>query len=98
MLSLSDRVDGTWLMVLITMVNASTCFPLFGGYGAHRLEMHSRITNIIAILASMAWFGYDQGVFSGVLISSDFEKWFPETEDADISGITSSSFAVRVAG
>lgn len=44
----------------------------------------------------MAWFGYDQGVFSGVLISSDFKKWFPETEDADISGITSSSFAVRV--
>lgn len=45
----------------------------------------------------MAWFGYDQGVFSGVLISSDFKEWFPETEDADISGITSSSFAVRVA-
>lgn len=44
----------------------------------------------------MAWFGYDQGVFSGVLISSDFKKWFPETNDADISGITSSSFAVRL--
>lgn len=44
----------------------------------------------------MAWFGYDQGVFSGVLISSDFKKWFPETQDADISGITSSSFSVRI--
>ncbi|KAL2106732.1 hypothetical protein VUR80DRAFT_6303 [Thermomyces stellatus] len=66
MLTLSDRLDGTWLIVLITIVNAT----------------------------SMAWFGYDQGVFSGVLISSDFKKWFPETEDADISGITSSSFSL----
>lgn len=44
----------------------------------------------------MAWFGYDQGVFSGVLISTDFKEWFPETQDADISGITSSSFSVRI--
>lgn len=42
----------------------------------------------------MAWFGYDQGVFSGVLISADFKKHFPETNDANISGITSSCFAV----
>jgi hypothetical protein len=42
----------------------------------------------------MSWFGYDQGVFSGVLISSDFKHWFPETKDASISGITSSWFAV----
>lgn len=44
--------------------------------------------------SSMAWFGYDQGVFSGVLISADFKKHFPETEDANISGITSSCFSV----
>ena len=44
--------------------------------------------------SSMAWFGYDQGVFSGVLISADFKKHFPETEDANVSGITSSCFAV----
>jgi hypothetical protein len=42
----------------------------------------------------MSWFGYDQGVFSGVLISSDFKHWFPETKQASISGITSSCFAV----
>ncbi|SPO06744.1 uncharacterized protein DNG_09438 [Cephalotrichum gorgonifer] len=66
MFNLSERVDGTLLMVLITMVNAT----------------------------SMAWFGYDQGVFSGVLISKDFKKHFPETLDSDISGITSSSFAL----
>lgn len=42
----------------------------------------------------MAWFGYDQGVFSGVLISEDFKKYFPETEDANVSGITSSCFSV----
>lgn len=42
----------------------------------------------------MAWFGYDQGVFSGVLISNDFKSHFPETNDANISGITSSCFSV----
>ncbi|KAL2133848.1 hypothetical protein VTI74DRAFT_1571 [Chaetomium olivicolor] len=44
--------------------------------------------------ASMSWFGYDQGVFSGVLISSDFKYWFPETKKANISGITSSCFSL----
>ncbi|KAK4237951.1 general substrate transporter [Achaetomium macrosporum] len=43
---------------------------------------------------SMSWFGYDQGVFSGVLISSDFKYWFPETKQANISGITSSCFSL----
>lgn len=42
----------------------------------------------------MSWFGYDQGVFSGVLISSDFKYWFPETNKANISGITSSCFSL----
>ncbi|KAF5234227.1 hypothetical protein FAUST_7747 [Fusarium austroamericanum] len=43
---------------------------------------------------SMSWFGYDQGVFSGVLISADFKYWFPETKVASISGIVSSCFAL----
>ncbi len=43
----------------------------------------------------MSWFGYDQGVFSGVLISADFKYYFPETKQANISGITSSCFSVR---
>ncbi|KXL46291.1 hypothetical protein M433DRAFT_65774 [Acidomyces richmondensis BFW] len=43
---------------------------------------------------SMAWFGYDQGVFSGVLISKDFIKHFPQTKNANISGITSSCFSL----
>ena len=38
--------------------------------------------------------GYDQGVFSGVLISADFKHYFPETKKANISGITSSCFSV----
>lgn len=42
----------------------------------------------------MAWFGYDQGVFSGVLVSADFKQHFPETDDPNISGITSSCFSV----
>ncbi|KAK4039627.1 general substrate transporter [Parachaetomium inaequale] len=44
--------------------------------------------------ASMSWFGYDQGVFSGVLISSDFKHYFPETKQTSISGITSSCFSL----
>lgn len=42
----------------------------------------------------MAWFGYDQGVFSGVLISADFKSHFPETLHANTSGITSSCFSL----
>ncbi|CAH0028431.1 unnamed protein product [Clonostachys rhizophaga] len=48
----------------------------------------------IANACSMAWFGYDQGVFSGVLISADFKVHFPETRQANISGITSSCFSL----
>ncbi|KAJ9161931.1 General substrate transporter [Coniochaeta hoffmannii] len=56
-------------------------------------------TALIAYLAvvnsvSMAHFGYDQGVFSGALISADFIKLFPQTRKADISGITSSCFSL----
>ncbi|KKY27063.1 putative glycerol proton symporter of the plasma subject to glucose-induced inactivation [Phaeomoniella chlamydospora] len=48
----------------------------------------------VANAASMAWFGYDQGVFSGVLISKDFVQHFPETNNANISGITTSCFSL----
>ncbi|CAM1504550.1 Fc.00g021410.m01.CDS01 [Cosmosporella sp. VM-42] len=59
----------------------------------------SGVPLIVAITAanacSMAWFGYDQGVFSGVLISKDFKKHFPEVAaDPNVSGITSSCFAL----
>ncbi|KAK9473936.1 general substrate transporter [Dipodascopsis tothii] len=43
---------------------------------------------------SMAWFGYDQGVFSGVLISEDFIDHFPQVKNSNISGITSSCFSL----
>ncbi|KAI2465213.1 putative sugar transporter [Annulohypoxylon bovei var. microspora] len=43
---------------------------------------------------SSCWFGYDQGVFAGVLVSDNFKEQFPETRDASISGITSSSFFI----
>ncbi|KAI1377746.1 general substrate transporter [Hypoxylon crocopeplum] len=42
----------------------------------------------------MAHFGYDQGIFAGVLISPDFLAIFPETKDPSISGITSSCFSL----
>ncbi|KZN83386.1 Sugar transporter [Penicillium chrysogenum] len=48
----------------------------------------------VANACSMAWFGYDQGVFSGVLISADFKKHFPQTKESNISGITSSCFSL----
>ncbi|KAI0888979.1 general substrate transporter [Annulohypoxylon maeteangense] len=43
---------------------------------------------------SMAHFGYDQGIFAGALISTDFLEIFPETKDPGISGITSSCFSL----
>ncbi|KAI1097985.1 putative sugar transporter [Jackrogersella minutella] len=43
---------------------------------------------------SSCWFGYCQGVFAGVLISKDFKEQFPETLDASVSGITSSTFFI----
>jgi hypothetical protein len=45
--------------------------------------------------AAQAWYGYDQGVISGILISEDFINTFPQTRDPDIQGITASCFSVR---
>ncbi|OTA96118.1 hypothetical protein M434DRAFT_152286 [Hypoxylon sp. CO27-5] len=44
--------------------------------------------------ASMANFGYDQGIFAGALISAGFLEIFPETKVPGISGITSSCFSL----
>lgn len=41
-----------------------------------------------------AWYGYDQGIISGILISSDFIDAFPQTKDPDIQGITASCFSL----
>ncbi|ETS86086.1 hypothetical protein PFICI_04111 [Pestalotiopsis fici W106-1] len=41
---------------------------------------------------SAMWFGYCQGVFAGVLVSDDFLKLFPQTSNANISGIVTSCF------
>ncbi|KAJ5168412.1 uncharacterized protein N7482_004006 [Penicillium canariense] len=43
--------------------------------------------------AAQAWYGYDQGVVSGILISSDFINVFPETKVSSIQGITASCFS-----
>ncbi|KAI1414392.1 putative sugar transporter [Hypoxylon sp. FL1857] len=56
-------------------------------YGNRLIAM---ITLVDAL--SSCWFGYCQGVFAGVLVSVDFKNLFPETLDANISGITSSCF------
>ncbi|KUI53476.1 Sugar transporter STL1 [Cytospora mali] len=59
-----NNITGTWLLALITLLDAfNSC-----------------------------WFGYDQGVFAGVLVSPDFLRQFPSTQNADVSGITSSCF------
>jgi hypothetical protein len=44
--------------------------------------------------AAQAWYGYDQGVISGILIGSDFIKTFPQTKVSSIQGITASCFSV----
>ncbi|KAI1404978.1 putative sugar transporter [Hypoxylon fuscum] len=58
-------------------------------YGGRLIAM---ITLVDAL--SSCWFGYCQGVFAGVLVSDDFKARFPQTLDANISGITSSCFFV----
>ncbi|KAK4690950.1 hypothetical protein P7C71_g5951, partial [Lecanoromycetidae sp. Uapishka_2] len=44
--------------------------------------------------AAQAWYGYDQGVISGILISPNFIKTFPQTKDSNIQGITASCFSL----
>ncbi|KAL1889576.1 hypothetical protein Sste5346_008825 [Sporothrix stenoceras] len=56
------------------------------------LKLMVAITIVNAV--SLGWFGYDQGVFSGVLVSADFKKQFPQTLKSNISGITSSCFSL----
>ncbi|KAJ5826373.1 hypothetical protein N7474_003511 [Penicillium riverlandense] len=44
--------------------------------------------------AAQAWYGYDQGVVSGILISPDFINVFPQTKVSSIQGITASCFSL----
>ncbi|KAJ5083938.1 hypothetical protein NUU61_008517 [Penicillium alfredii] len=44
--------------------------------------------------AAQAWYGYDQGVVSGILISPDFIRVFPQTKVSSIQGITASCFSL----
>ncbi|TVY81654.1 Sugar transporter STL1 [Lachnellula suecica] len=44
--------------------------------------------------AAQAWYGYDQGVISGILISKFFINTFPQTKNSDIQGITASCFSL----
>ncbi|EMR67778.1 putative hexose carrier protein [Eutypa lata UCREL1] len=46
------------------------------------------VTLTAANSAAQAWYGYEQGVVSGMIISQDFIKVFPETMDPDVQGIT----------
>jgi hypothetical protein len=88
-----NNLSGNGLIACITLVNAgkqtSLTFILFFFFFFSSFFFETDTDK-----ASMSWFGYDQGVFSGVLISSDFKHWFPETKQANISGITSSCFSV----
>ncbi len=54
------------------------------------------ITLTAANSAAQAWYGYDQGVISGILISSTFIETFPQTKNPDIQGITASCFSVSL--
>ncbi|KAF4627587.1 hypothetical protein G7Y89_g10564 [Cudoniella acicularis] len=44
--------------------------------------------------AAQAWYGYDQGVISGILIGSHFIETFPQTKNSNIQGITASCFSL----
>ncbi|KAK8133779.1 hypothetical protein PG984_005791, partial [Apiospora sp. TS-2023a] len=58
-----------------------------------RLNGNSLIAIITLVDAvSSCWFGYCQGVFAGVLVSQDFQRLFPQTSNASISGIVTSCF------
>lgn len=46
--------------------------------------------------AAQSWYGYDQGVVSGILISPDFIATFPQTNKSSIQGITASCFSVGI--
>ncbi|PSN70514.1 general substrate transporter [Corynespora cassiicola Philippines] len=63
---------------------------MFGNLNGYALE----VTLTAANSAGQAWYGYDQGITSGILISQDFLHNFPETHDADIQGITASCFSL----
>ncbi|KAF2176205.1 general substrate transporter [Zopfia rhizophila CBS 207.26] len=63
---------------------------VLGNLDGYALE----VTLTAANSAAQAWYGYDQGITSGILISSDFIKTFPQTKDADIQGITASCFSL----
>ncbi|KAL1993347.1 hypothetical protein VTN49DRAFT_3296 [Thermomyces lanuginosus] len=78
------RLSGFWLVFFITLGNAGMRPPLSGSEKAEMTEC----------AATMCWFGYDQGVFSGVLISEDFIKVFPQVKDPNVNGITSSCFSL----
>lgn len=80
-LDLSNRLSGRWLLTFVTIANA--------WYYLSRRQKRKLTQS-----SSMAWFGYDQGVFSGVIISADFKKHFPETSNASVSGITTSCFSL----
>ncbi|KAI1481776.1 putative sugar transporter [Daldinia eschscholtzii] len=56
----------------------------------------NRLVAMITLVDALSscWFGYDQGVFAGVLVSEDFKDQFPQVLDANISGITSSCFFI----
>ncbi|CZR58318.1 related to sugar transporter [Phialocephala subalpina] len=44
--------------------------------------------------AAQAWYGYDQGVISGIIIGSHFIEQFPQTKNTNIQGITASCFSL----
>ncbi|KAI1773046.1 putative sugar transporter [Hypoxylon cercidicola] len=58
-------------------------------YGGRLIAMITLVDTL-----SSCWFGYCQGVFAGVLVSDNFKARFPQTLDANISGITSSCFFI----
>ncbi|KAI0869123.1 putative sugar transporter [Hypoxylon argillaceum] len=59
----------------------------------HRVRGGQLVALITLIDAmSACWFGYCQGVFSGVLVSPDFLTLFPEINNGNISGAVTSSF------
>ncbi|CAK7233308.1 hypothetical protein SBRCBS47491_008564 [Sporothrix bragantina] len=52
------------------------------------------VTLTAANSAAQSWYGYDQGVVSGIIISPDFIATFPQTKKSSIQGITASCFSL----
>ncbi|KAF3008319.1 hypothetical protein E8E14_006974 [Neopestalotiopsis sp. 37M] len=78
----SNRVSGGWLIALVTLVDAMSA--MWFGY--------CQVIHLLLAILERQTNLSQQGVFAGVLVSDDFLELFPQTSNANISGIVTSCF------